>query len=125
MAEVDLRIDQAIEFDIADALLVKRICGRLIHPTSGRTYHLEFKPPITAGKDDVTGEPLIRRSDDNEQTLRKRLDSYPTQTIPVLDYYKQKGILSVIDASKTPVEVWGDLNDIIDRVKSGRTLYTV
>lgn len=121
MRNANFHIDQAIEFDIMDSLLVKRICGRLVHPTSGRTYHEEFKPPKETGKDDLTGEPLIRRSDDNEQTLRKRLDSYHSQTTPVLEYYKGKGILSVVNASQSPDEVWNNLLEIIKKVK-GKTL---
>lgn len=107
------RLDHAVEFDIDDALLVRRICGRLVHPPSGRTYHEEFQPPKTQGRDDLTGEPLIRRSDDNESTLRKRLETYHQQTSPVVEYYRAKGIWSRLDASKPPEMVWRDLLAII------------
>jgi adenylate kinase len=106
-------LDHAIEFNVDDSLLVRRICGRLVHPPSGRTYHEDFQPPKIIGKDDVTGDPLIRRSDDNEETLRKRLETYHQQTTPVIDYYRNKGIWSRLDASKTPDTVWKDLLSII------------
>jgi len=103
------QLDRALEFQIADQLLISRITGRLIHPGSGRTYHREFHPPKKAGVDDVTGEPLIQRSDDNVETLRKRLESYHKQTGPVVDYYKSKGIWRGIDASQSPGVVWESL----------------
>lgn len=80
------------ELRIPDALLVSRITGRLIHPASGRTYHLTNHPPKVPMKDDVTGEPLIQRSDDNAETLKKRLGSYHSMTTPVVEYYKKRGI---------------------------------
>lgn len=92
-------VDSVINFEIDDELLVKRITGRLFHPSSGRSYHTEFNPPATAMKDDITGEDLIRRSDDNEDTLKKRLVSFHDKTSPVLHYYKKSGILHAIDAS--------------------------
>lgn len=92
-------VDSVLNFQIADNLLVRRITGRLFHPSSGRSYHTEFNPPRTEMVDDVSGEPLIRRSDDNEETLTKRLGAFHSQTKPVLDYYKNAGILHAIDAA--------------------------
>ena len=86
------QIADCIELRIPDALLVSRITGRLVHPASGRTYHLTNHPPKVPMKDDVTGEPLIQRSDDNAETLKKRLKSYHDMTAPVVDYYKKKGM---------------------------------
>ncbi|BFZ65292.1 Adenylate kinase [Saitoella coloradoensis] len=106
------KLDHAIELQIDDALLVSRITGRLIHPASGRSYHKEFNPPKVAMTDDVTGEPLIQRSDDNAETLRKRLSTYHAQTAPVVDYYRAKGIWSGIDASQSPKIVWASLSAI-------------
>jgi adenylate kinase family enzyme len=80
-----------LELRIPDALLVSRITGRLIHPSSGRTYHLTNHPPKVPMKDDVTGEPLIQRSDDNAETLKKRLGAYHDMTTPVVEYYKKRG----------------------------------
>lgn len=101
-------VDSVINFEIDDQLLVKRITGRLFHPSSGRSYHTEFNPPKVDMKDDVTGEDLIRRSDDNEDTLKKRLVSFHDKTKPVLDYYSNAGILNAIDAA-LPIEQVNDL----------------
>ncbi|KAI9139037.1 adenylate kinase-domain-containing protein [Paraphysoderma sedebokerense] len=103
------KLDHAIELSIDDSLLVSRITGRLIHPSSGRTYHREFNPPKVEGKDDETGEPLIQRSDDNVEALKKRLTTYHKQTVPVVDYYKRQGIHKKIDASQSPSFVWWSL----------------
>ena len=89
-----------IEFKIPDELLVERICGRLVHAASGRSYHEKFAPPKVPMKDDVTGEPLMKRKDDNEATLRSRLTAFHEQTKPVVDYYAAKGLYSPIDANQ-------------------------
>uniref|UniRef100_A0A0K0EAD7 Adenylate kinase n=1 Tax=Strongyloides stercoralis TaxID=6248 RepID=A0A0K0EAD7_STRER len=98
-------LDSVIEFVINDELLVSRILGRLFHPSSGRSYHTEFNPPKVPMKDDITGEPLIRRSDDTEEALRKRLVSYHKSTQPLVAYYQAKGIHYGFDASKPISEV--------------------
>jgi len=103
------KLDNVVELKIEDALLISRITGRLVHPASGRTYHKEFQPPKKPMTDDVTGEPLIQRSDDNVETLRKRLASYHKQTAPVVDFYRAKGIWSPIDAAQAPNVVWESL----------------
>nr|CAD7572640.1 unnamed protein product [Timema californicum] len=87
-------LDAVIEFSIDDAYLVRRITGRLTHPSSGRSYNEEFHPPKVPMKDDVTGEPLIRRSDDNVDALKKRLETYHKITKPLSDYYSLKVCLS-------------------------------
>ena len=99
-------LKHAVELELDDGLLVSRITGRLIHPASGRSYHKVFNPPKETMKDDVTGEPLIQRTDDNAETLKKRLSTYHEQTSPVVAYYKQKGIWSGVDASQEPGVVW-------------------
>ncbi|XP_068603194.1 adenylate kinase 2, mitochondrial isoform X2 [Brachionichthys hirsutus] len=103
------KLDSVIEFDVDDSLLVRRICGRLIHRQSGRSYHEEFNPPKEPMKDDVTGEPLMRRSDDNETTLRSRLDAYHRQTVPLVKYYSARGLHASIDASKRPNAVFASI----------------
>lgn len=108
------KLDHAIELEIDDALLVARITGRLIHVASGRSYHRIFNPPKVDMKDDVTGEPLIQRSDDNAETLKKRLGTYHTQTAPVVDYYKKKGIWRGIDASQEPGQVWKSMLQVFN-----------
>jgi adenylate kinase len=80
-------IDQVIEIVVEDEDIVKRMSGRRVHPGSGRTYHIEFNPPKTEGVDDVTGEPLIQRDDDKEETVRKRLSVYHEQTKPLVGFY--------------------------------------
>lgn len=99
----------AIELMIDDELLVARITGRLVHPASGRSYHKLFNPPKKEMIDDVSGEPLIQRSDDNEDALKKRLVTYHKQTEPIVDYYKKSGIWSGIDASQKPTNVWDNI----------------
>jgi adenylate kinase len=83
-----------------------------VHPASGRSYHKEFQPPKRPGLDDVTGEPLVARSDDNAATLIKRLESYHKQTAPVAGYYKAKGIWHGVDAAQSPAVVWAALGAI-------------
>jgi len=111
-------LQHAVELQIDDALLVARITGRLIHPASGRSYHTTFNPPKQPMKDDVTGEPLIQRSDDNAEALKKRLVTYHQQTTPVVGYYQKNGIWKGIDASQQPGEVWKNMLDILEGKKS-------
>ncbi|OLY78850.1 Adenylate kinase [Smittium mucronatum] len=108
-------LDHAVELVIDDQLLVARITGRLIHPASGRTYHRLFSPPKKEMTDDVTGEPLIVRSDDNEEALKKRLVSYHKSTTPVVDYYEKRGILTRIDAAQPQKTVWMTLMAVFSK----------
>ncbi|KAH0538369.1 adenylate kinase [Glutinoglossum americanum] len=112
------KLQNAVELQIDDELLVSRITGRLIHPASGRSYHSTFNPPKESMKDDVTGEPLIQRSDDNAETLKKRLATYHAQTSPVVDYYKKTGIWTGIDASQSPGMVWRSLLGVFGEERS-------
>lgn len=80
-------VDAVVEIDVADAEIVRRMSGRRVHPASGRTYHVVFNPPKTEGVDDVTGEPLIQRDDDKEETVKARLKVYHDQTEPLIHYY--------------------------------------
>ncbi|TKA67205.1 Adenylate kinase [Friedmanniomyces simplex] len=107
-------LKHAIELQIDDSLLVARITGRLIHPASGRSYHKIFNPPKANMTDDVTGEPLIQRSDDNEATLTKRLGTYHEQTGPVTNYYRKTGIWKAVDASQEPGQVWKSVLGIME-----------
>jgi adenylate kinase len=84
-AGVDL--DYVLEIDVPDAAIIERMSGRRVHPASGRSYHVKFNPPRVAGRDDATGEPLVQRDDDREDTVRKRLEVYRKQTRPLVDYY--------------------------------------
>ncbi|CAG7856591.1 adenylate kinase [biofilm metagenome] len=84
-------IDTVIEIVVDDEQIVRRMAGRRVHLASGRTYHIEFNPPKTEGMDDISGEPLIQRDDDKEETVRKRLAVYHEQTKPLVDYYSGLG----------------------------------
>ncbi|MBW2409829.1 MAG: adenylate kinase [Deltaproteobacteria bacterium] len=88
MKEAGVPIDAVVDIDVPDEEIIKRMSGRRVHLASGRTYHVVFNPPKAEGKDDVTGEPLIQRDDDKEDTVRKRLDVYHAQTEPLIGYYK-------------------------------------
>ena len=112
-------LKHAIELQIKDDLLVSRITGRLIHQASGRTYHKQFNPPKQEGKDDVTGEELTQRSDDNEDALKKRLVTYHKQTAPVTDYYQKTGVWKGVDAAKEPGEVWKAIVGIFEKGEKG------
>ncbi|MCP4324214.1 MAG: adenylate kinase [Psychromonas sp.] len=83
-------IDFVLEFDVPDEEIVKRMAGRRVHSGSGRTYHIVYNPPKVEGKDDVTGDDLAIRPDDEESTVRKRLDIYHTQTAPLISYYQNE-----------------------------------
>ena len=89
LKKAGVHIDYVVEFDVPDEDIVQRLSGRRVHPASGRVYHVTFNPPKLADKDDVTGEELVQRDDDREQTVRKRLQVYHEQTRPLVDYYEQ------------------------------------
>jgi adenylate kinase len=88
LKDAKVLIDGVIEIDVADVEIIQRMSGRRVHPGSGRTYHLTFNAPKQAGKDDVTGEDLVQRADDQEDTVRQRLSVYHEQTAPLVDFYK-------------------------------------
>ncbi|XP_050075459.1 adenylate kinase [Anopheles maculipalpis] len=113
-------LDAVIEFGIDDSLLVRRITGRLIHQASGRSYHEEFAPPKVPMKDDVTGEPLMRRSDDNADALVKRLESYHRQTKPLADYYALRGLHFRVDAAKSASDVFANIDGIFTKQRAQR-----
>src|SRR5512147_2499943 len=87
MKDAGVDIDAVVDVDVPDAEIIKHMSGRRVHLASGRTYHVIFNPPKVAGKDDVTGEALIQRDDDKEETAKKRLDVYHSQTEPLVKYY--------------------------------------
>ncbi len=117
LKDAGVAIDAVVEIDVADEEIVKRMSGRRVHPGSGRTYHLIFNQPKVEGKDDVTGEDLVQRVDDNEETVRDRLNVYHDQTAPLISYYKNWGSA---DASSAPKYVYvagvGTVSDIRDKV---------
>jgi len=87
MREAGVKLDYVLEIDVPFDAIIERMSGRRSHPASGRTYHVKFNPPKVAGVDDATGEPLIQRDDDKEETVKKRLEVYSSQTRPLVDYY--------------------------------------
>ncbi|HEX5476736.1 MAG TPA: adenylate kinase [Burkholderiales bacterium] len=95
----DVLLDYVLEIDVPDAEVVARMSGRRVHPASGRSYHVRFNPPRQDERDDLTGEPLVQREDDREETVRKRLEIYRAQTRPLVDYY---GSWSASGAPKAP-----------------------
>ena len=86
-----VELDYVIEIAVEDEEIIKRMSGRRVHPASGRSYHVVFNPPKQEGLDDLTGEPLIQRDDDKEETVRKRLDVYHQQTKPLVGFYSAAG----------------------------------
>jgi adenylate kinase len=89
MKDAGVKIDYVLEIDVPHDAIIDRMSGRRTHPASGRTYHVKFNPPRVEGIDDVSGEPLVQRDDDKEETVKKRLDVYEKQTRPLVDYYGQ------------------------------------
>lgn len=87
LKEAGVKLDYVVEIDVPFSDIIERATGRRQHPGSGRTYHIKFNPPKVEGKDDVTGEPLVQRDDDKEETVKKRLEVYDAQTRPLVDYY--------------------------------------
>ena len=88
MKAAGVHLDYVLEIDVPFDAIIERMSGRRSHPASGRTYHVKFNPPKVQGKDDVTGEDLVQREDDKEETVKKRLDVYSNQTRPLVDYYQ-------------------------------------
>lgn len=111
-------IDAVVELQIDDELLVRRITGRLFHIPSGRSYHTEFNPPKVPMKDDITGEALIKRSDDNEETLRKRLQQYHSMTFPLVKFYASHGIHHEINAAQSMDNVSRQIDAIFSQFTS-------
>lgn len=89
LAAMGIALDRVVEIAVDDEEIVQRMSGRRVHPASGRTYHVIHNPPKAEGLDDVTGEPLVQRDDDKEETVRKRLTIYHEQTKPLVEYYRK------------------------------------
>jgi adenylate kinase len=115
--DAGIQIDFVVEIDVADKEIIKRMSGRRVHPTSGRTYHVVFNPPKTEGKDDITGEALVQRPDDNEETVKKRLDVYHDQTKPLVEYYTTWAKSGDAKAPKcVKIPGVGSVTDIRDKI---------
>ncbi|MEO8164487.1 MAG: adenylate kinase [Betaproteobacteria bacterium] len=117
MKSAGVTLDYIVEIDVDDAEIVKRLSGRRVHPTSGRTYHVAFNPPKVAGKDDQSGEDLVQRADDKEETIKKRLDVYHSQTKPLIAYYSDWAKTGKPGAPKySKVAGIGSMESIRDRI---------
>lgn len=110
------RIDLALDIEVPDSHIVRRMGGRRACPKCGATYHLEFAPPEKEGLCDRCGSELITRSDDKAETVQGRLDVYHRQTYPLISYYREEGILREIDGTKTPDEVFSALEALLSEV---------
>merc|ERR1719203_652714 len=129
LSEEGAFVTKVIEMNVPDSVLEERITGRWIHKKSGRSYHVKFAPPKsmrkksfgfgdvdpTSMKDDVTGEPLMQRSDDTAAALKKRLASYHADTVPILNHYKPTGVVKTVDANKPANTVWKSIVESLSR----------
>ena len=108
-------IDLVLLFNVCDDDVVRRLAGRRFHEKSGRSYHLEFNPPKSHGKDDLTGESLIQRADDKEDVVQSRLKIYHDQTKPLIKYYEEKGVLQKIECIGDPTQVFLEIKNILEK----------
>lgn len=116
MKAAGVKLDYVLEIDVPFEAIIERMSGRRSHPASGRTYHVTFNPPKVAGVDDVTGEPLVQRADDQEETVKKRLDVYSAQTRPLVEYYSTWAKAEPTAAPKyRAISGTGSVDDITSR----------
>jgi adenylate kinase len=116
MKAAGVKLDYVLEIDVPFEAIIERMSGRRSHPASGRTYHVKFNPPKAAGVDDITGEPLIQRDDDKEETVKKRLDVYSAQTRPLVAYYSSWAQTDPTAAPKyRAISGMGSVEDITER----------
>ncbi len=119
MKAANVEIDYVIEIDVPDEAIVERMSGRRSHPASGRTYHIKFNPPNVEGQDDITGEPLVQRDDDKEETVKKRLSVYHEQTKPLVAYYSDWANTGEAGAPKHVfINGLGELNTVKEAILS-------
>ncbi|TVP89830.1 MAG: adenylate kinase [Thioalkalivibrio sp.] len=117
LKEEGITLDFVVEIDVDDDEIIKRMSGRRVHPASGRTYHVIFNPPRVEGKDDLTDEPLIQRDDDQEETVRKRLEVYHSQTKPLVEFYSKWAETGDTGAPRyVRIKGVGSVTDIRDRI---------
>jgi adenylate kinase len=117
MKQAGVVIDYVVEIDVDDSEIIQRLSGRRVHLNSGRTYHITFNPPTDEGRDDISGEKLIQRDDDKEETVKKRLEVYHSQTKPLVDYYSGWAKSGVAGAPKyVKIAGVGTVEQIRDQV---------
>jgi adenylate kinase len=120
LKDAEVFVDAVVEIDVPDEEIIKRMSGRRVHLASGRTYHVEFNPPKEPGKDDVTGEPLIQRDDDKEETVKARLKVYHDQTEPLIAYYSKWAEAGGPNAPRyIRVDGIGSVEEIRNKIISG------
>mmetsp|Transcript_10246 Transcript_10246/g.19199 ORF Transcript_10246/g.19199 Transcript_10246/m.19199 type:complete len:282 (-) Transcript_10246:364-1209(-) len=127
LIEEGARVTKVIALNVPDEILEERICGRWIHKSSGRSYHVKFAPPQSmeidengkpipdSMKDDETGENLVQRPDDTPESLVKRLEGYYSETLPILDHYESFGIVKRVNANQSQAGVWDEVNNALKR----------
>ena len=114
-----INIDHVVEIAVPDAEIISRLSGRRVHPASGRVYHIDHNPPKIAGKDDVSGDDLVQRDDDKEETIKKRLEIYHEQTVQLVGFYQQLAASGDTTAPKyAKVEGVGSVDSISAKVSS-------
>lgn len=118
LKDAGVKLDHVLEIDVPFDAIIERISGRRSHPASGRTYHVKFNPPKVEGKDDITGEPLVQRDDDKEETVKKRLEVYSRQTRPLVDYYRNWAKQDLMDATSS-YSAAGGMSDMRERRAAG------
>lgn len=117
MKDAGVAIDAVVDINVPDEEIIKRMSGRRVHLASGRTYHIVFNPPKVEGKDNETGEPLIQRDDDKEETVKKRLEVYHEQTEPLIGYYKKwEGTGEAAAPKYVRIEGVGKVDEIRDAI---------
>jgi adenylate kinase len=117
MRNAGIKLDYVVEIAVDDEVIIERMSGRRVHLPSGRTYHVKFNPPKVAGKDDVTGEDLVQRDDDKEETVKKRLAVYHEQTEPLIGYYSEWAkSADAIAPRYVTIQGTGKVEDIRDRI---------
>ncbi|MCD8494302.1 MAG: adenylate kinase [Burkholderiaceae bacterium] len=116
LKSANVALDYVLEIDVPEEEIIERMSGRRVHPASGRTYHVKFNPPKTEGVDDLTGEPLVQRDDDKEETVRHRLSVYREQTRPLVDYYAGWADADSSAARYRKINGVGSLSDIRQRI---------
>lgn len=120
LRDAGIPLDMVIALDVPDAEIIKRLSGRFIHEGSGRTYHILYQPPKVEGKDDETGEPLIQRDDDKEETVKKRLSVYHEQTRPVIEFYDRWAQSGSADSPKfLRVDGTQSVDDVASQISEG------
>jgi len=107
------RIDGVLNFELANESIIKRLSGRRIAEKSGKVYHIEYNPPKVPGVCDVSGEPLVQRPDDKPEAIRNRLNVYERQTAPLIEFYREKGLLIAIDAEPSPDKVFEQVKEVL------------